>query len=70
MWIPMVALAYNASIQESTHLTPSTVMMAQVPVVPPQNKHMFAAPLVIGNSDDEHTLAASNLVHRAALALG
>ena len=65
IYAPMIALAYNASVQESTKLTPSTIMMAQLPVVPPNNRHLFTPPLVIGNSDDEHTAAASDLVNRA-----
>ena len=60
IYAPMIALAYNASIQESTKLTPSTIMMAQMPVVPPNNRRLFAAPLVIGDSDQEHIVAASD----------
>ena len=67
MFVPMIALAYNTSVQESTKLSPSTVMMAQLPIVPPQSKRVFNETLVIGDTSGEQIIAGADLLRRSEL---
>ena len=65
MFAPMIALAYNARVQESTKLSPSTVMMAQLPIVPPQEKRLFNDTLVIGETTGDQVIAGADLLRQA-----
>jgi transposase InsO family protein len=68
MSFPNIALAYNITPQESTKIAPITVMMAQVPIMPPAIKHRFVDGINIpDNMDGDYMAAAAQLLARADL---
>jgi hypothetical protein len=68
MSLPNIALAYNITPQESTKIAPITVMMAQVPIMPPAIKHRFVDSISIPDDmNGDYMAAAAQLLARAAL---
>ncbi|KAJ9529940.1 hypothetical protein QJQ45_023204 [Haematococcus lacustris] len=60
--LPMIALGYRCSTQESTRMTPYELLFARKPVVPPAIAERVEQPI---NFDDPE-LAAELVMHRAA----
>jgi hypothetical protein len=68
MALPNIALAYNITPQESTKIAPITLMMAQVPIMPPAVKHRFVDGINIPeNMDGDYVAVTAQVLARAAV---
>ena len=65
--LPSLMLAYNASRQSRTHLTPYTCVFGQIPVVPPEAKERFTTEFDFNLDNTHDELLATELLRRMEL---